>query len=48
MRPETSVSSNFGIIIPCEATYTLGIGPHVSLKVATMRFLEYLSKAKTE
>ena len=60
MRPKHwSVYNNFGIIIPCEATYSLEIGPRVSLKVATkfllvvkillkLRFLEYFSRAKKE
>ena len=45
--------------MPCEVTYSLEIGPRVSLKVATidffvvkillkLRFFEYFSKAKTE
>ena len=49
----------FGITIPCSATYFLEIGVHVSLKVATkssiggkrnskFRFLASFSKGKTE
>ena len=35
-----TVCNKFGIIIPCEATYSLEVGPGVSLKVATKVFLE--------